>query len=166
VGAVAQSTKGENAVKPPTVTLGAIQFGEDRNVTPVVCIDCPDEGAAEHVAALLLKIQNGGRTMAGQDEAFTAGDVAIKVIVDRHPTRPKEAVLVSVRARLDAQHLTEAFYVASTVEADPAQVFRFMNMTYRNFVITVAVEGQPCCDLLYLMKYDLVWRSPIEAGPP
>ena len=114
----------------------------------------------------MLSLQNGSRTMAAQDKVFSAGDIAIKVTVDRHPTRPKEAVLVTVRVRSNEQHLTDTFHAASTVEADPAEVFRFMNVTFRNFVLTVAVDGQPCCDLLYLIKYDLVWRSPIEAGPP
>ena len=142
-----------------------MQFGDERNLTPVVCLDCPDLATAEDVAALMLRLQNGSRTMAAQDLVFATGDIAIKVVVDRHPTRPKQAVLASVRARSDENHLTEAFYAANTVEADPAQLFRFMNVTFRNFVITVAVAGQPCCDLLYLLKYDLVWRSPIEAGP-
>lgn len=152
--------------KLPQVSLGVIQFGDERNLTPVVCLDCPDIGSAQALAEFFLMVQNGERTMEYQDRAFTAGDIAVKVLVDRHPEKPKEAALASVRVRLDENHLTEAFYAASTVDADPAKLFRFMNHAFRNFVVTVAVEGQPCCDLLYMIKYDLVWRSPIESAPP
>jgi hypothetical protein len=152
--------------RSPQVTLGVIQFGDDRNLTPVVCLDCPDLQSAQELATFLLKVQNGARTMAYQDHAFTAGDLAIKVVIDRHPQKPKDAVLASVSVRLDERHLTEAFYAASTVEADPAKLFRFMNHAFRNFVVTVAIEGQPCTDLVYLVKYILEWKSPVESAPP
>ncbi len=143
-----------------------IQFGDERNLAPVVCLDCPDIASAEELAKFMLSVQTGQRTMEYQDEAYRAGDMAVKVVVDPHPQRPKDAVVASVRVRLDRRHLTEAFYAASTIEAEPTRLFRFMHNAFRNFVVTVAVEGQPCCDLLYLVKYDLVWRSPIDSGPP
>lgn len=161
-----EGPKEESAVKPTEVRLGVIQFGDERNLTPVVCLDCPDIESAQQLADLLLKLQNGSRTMAVQEHHFSAGDLAIKIQVDRHPLRPKEAVLAVVCVKQDETHLTDAFYAASTVEKDAAEVFRFMNTTLRNCMLTVAVGGQPCCDLLYLLKYNLVWRSPIEAGPP
>jgi len=149
----------------PRVTLGVIQFGNERNLTPVVCLDCNDYPAARRLADFLLQVQNGDRTTAGQQQSFTAGDIAIKVTVTRHPLRPKEAVLAAVWVRLQPTHITEGFFAAATIEADPAELFRFMQQTVRHFVLTVGVQGQPYCDLLYLLKYNLVWRSPIEAAP-
>jgi len=147
----------------PGIALGVIQFGDDQNVTPVVCLDCPDEPSAERLARLLIELQNGDRTMRPDDLTFSVGDVAIKVSVDPHPERPKEAVLASVSVRLKPGHLTEAVYACSTVESDSATVFRMMQQAMRHFILTVSVAGQPRCELLYLMKYNMVWRSPLGA---
>ncbi|OGS69581.1 MAG: hypothetical protein A2Y96_02055 [Firmicutes bacterium RBG_13_65_8] len=114
----------------------------------------------------MLEIQNGQRTMDVQDEVFRTGDTVIKVEMLRHPEKPRESLIAVVSAKSDPGHLTEAFYVAAAVDADAARVFRFFQQTYRNFVLTVGIEGQPCCDLVYLVKHTLVWRSPIEAGTP
>ncbi len=149
----------------PQVTLGVLQFGDERNLTPVVCLDCADLPTAEQLANFLLTVQTGDRTIAGQEPSFTAADTAIKVEVTRHPQRPKQAVITSVWVRLSPKHLTEGFFVSNTVEADPAELFRFMHQTLRHFILTVGVQGQPCCELLYLLKYNLVWRSPIESAP-
>jgi hypothetical protein len=143
-----------------------MQFGEEPSVTPVICVDCPDEASARDLAALMLEIQNGDKTMGVQDETFRTGDTVIKVEMLRHPEKPREYLIAVVSGKGDPGHLTEVFYAASAVDADAAKVFRFFQQTFRNFVLTVGIEGQPCCDLVYLVKHILVWRSPIEAGPP
>jgi len=148
------------------VILGTVQFGDEPSLTPVVCLECAGEESARKLAALVLAIQNGERTMSGQDEAFRTGDVVVKVEVHRHPERPREAVLAVVHGRASEEHLTEAVYVSSTVEADPAQLFRFFQQTLRHYVLTVSVRGQPYCDLLYLVKHVLMWKSPVEARLP
>jgi hypothetical protein len=143
-----------------------VQFGDEPSLTPVFCLDCEDDLHARELAALMLKVQTGEKTMAGQGDEFRTGDIAIKIDVEPHPSRPKDAVLASARVRLEPGHLTEAFYACSSVEADAAQVFRFFQQVLRHYVLTVSVAAQPCCDLLYLIKYILTWTSPVESSPP
>ncbi|MDP2871002.1 MAG: hypothetical protein Q8P31_00435 [Bacillota bacterium] len=152
--------------RPVRVVLGAVQFGDEPSLTPMVCLECADAAQAADLAAFLLSVQTGEQTMARQDAAFHTGDIAIKIEVARHPTRPKEAVLASARVRSDPGHLTEALYACSAVTADAAQVFRFFQQALRHFVVTVSVNEQPLCDLLYLIKYILTWTSPVESSPP
>jgi hypothetical protein len=147
----------------PTVTLGAIQFGDERNLTPVVCLDCPDQDQAQALARLLLSAEQGDRSMRPDDPTYSVGDIAIKVEVSAHPTTPKQAVIGAVWLRLRPTHLTEALYAANRIEADSATVFRLLQHTLRHFVLTVSVNAQPQLHLLYLMKYNLVWRSPLGA---
>lgn len=152
---------------PYSVTLGALKFGDDEeNLTPVVSVDCADTQSTTALASLLLKAQTGMRTMENQDEVFSAGDIAIKVEVGRHPANPKGAVLATVRVKLKEEHLTEAFCATAEVDEVAAKVFRFLQQVKNHYVLTVSDAGQPCCDLLYLVKYELRWTSPVESTPP
>lgn len=152
--------------EPVRVVLGAVQFGNEPSLTPMVCLDCADDERARELSGFLLGVQTGEQTMSRQEDAFRTGDVAIKVEVMRHPRRPKEAVLARVRVRLRPDHLTEAICACSPVPADAAQVFRFFQQAMRHYVLTVSVGEQPRCDMLYLVKYILEWKSPVEASQP
>lgn len=152
--------------KPVKVLLGAAQFGDEPSLTPIICLDCADAEHARELATFLLSVQTGEQTMSRQEDSFRTGDIAIKVQVTKHPAQPKGAVLASVRVQSHPDHLTEAFYACSTVDADPAQVFRFFQQVLRHYVVTVSVEEQPVCDMLYLVKYILDWTSPVESSAP
>jgi hypothetical protein len=152
--------------RPVKVILGTVQFGDEPSLTPIICLDCADGDEARELADLLLALQTGERTMGREEDSFRTGDIAIKVHVAKHPDKPKEAVLATVRARHEACHLSEAFYASSSVDADPAQLFRFFQQALRHYVVTVSINEQPCCDMLYLVKYILEWTSPVESSPP
>lgn len=145
----------------PKVTLGALQFGDQGNLTPAVCLDSSDQAQAEALASLLLGLETGDRSMRPADRTYSAGDTAIKVEVFPHPVEPRQAAIATVWVRGRPSHLTEVLYAAGTISAESAKLFRPLQHAMRHFVLTVSVDGQPQCHLLYLLKHNLVWRSPL-----
>jgi hypothetical protein len=127
---------------------------------PVALLDCPNEGTADQVAAVLMEAQNGTRTMASGEMPIFFGDTALGLRVFRETLgREGRGRLGRAWAELVAggrgPRLTCDLVIVSPLEEGDIRIFSGLVQLRRSYSVTVGVGGRPEFERLDVVKYPL-----------
>lgn len=134
------------------VIVGGLQFSSDPTPTPVIAVNCADEGEAKSTAKLLVSLQNGICPLKmGADRPVFMGDTNIRVSFTGG--RADGQILCEVMSRSDPRHLTWGFYAADIVTLEQVKAFKQLVELNRSYTFTVTCNEAVLTNEIDVVKY-------------